>query len=177
MKMVFYLLDLLKGLGDHTLRITALTINPLLGRDWGPWGKTWPCAWPRVTLDQLPNLSRRKFPHLHNTQHLHLRDLGSRKQGLVLTLKYMPTSLWFHCEIQSQPFLAVWSLGGTGPFPAFLVSGFLGHEMAVSFGFTHPGRSLCLQALGTGTWGGFPFSQLPPETWFSLAGPLGAPEG
>lgn len=29
----FYLLDLLKGLGDHTLRITALTINPLLVRD------------------------------------------------------------------------------------------------------------------------------------------------
>lgn len=156
-----YLLCLLKGLGDHTLRITALTVNPLLGRDWGPWVKTWLCAWPRVTLDQLPNLSRRQFLYLHSTQHLHLRDAGSQKQGLVLTLKCMPTSLWFHYEIQSRPFLPLRSLGGTGPFPAFLVSGFLGHEMAVSFGLTHLRRSLCLQALGTGTWGVFHFHSFP----------------
>lgn len=73
----FDLVFLLKGLRDHTLRITALTIYWAVTGDqrcW-TWDETQLCLWRPVTLDQSPHLSQRQFSHLHNVPYLYLRGL------------------------------------------------------------------------------------------------------
>lgn len=124
--------------------------NHLLGRYWAD------LALYLATCDLEPVISRRGsflICTIHNTC---TSELGSQEKDCCDSK--LCNIIWFHYEILIHGLVTSASVvpRGHGTCPTFWVSGFLGHKMAVSFGFYHPRKSPFLWALGIWIWGAFP---------------------